>query len=120
MTHNDYSQKIKMNKHIYINNKQIEYFSKHRTSFLFKKEHLSFFERLQQMVYNSYRQDELEFYVVDGDNLDLVDYKGVKIYTNVARFENFFEVKFLDTTITKADKSHYRDILLGTLIDSDE
>ena len=115
-----------MNKHIYINNKQIEYFSKHGTSFLFKKEHLSFFERLQQMVYNSDRQDELEFYVVDGDNLDLVDYKGVlkiscreinvKIYTNVARFENFFEVKFLDTTITKADKSHYRDILLGTLL----
>jgi len=109
-----------MNKHIYINDKQIEYFSKHGTSFLFEKEHLSFFERLQQIVFTKMNK-ELEFYVVDKECLDLVNYKGFKIYKNVARFENFFEVKFLDSTITKADKSHYRDILLGKLlIDSDE
>jgi hypothetical protein len=120
-----------MNKHIYINDKQIEYFSKHGiSSFLFEKEHLSFFEHLQQIVYAKMNKELefyvvdkecLEFYVVDKECLDLVNYKGFKIYKNVARFENFFKVKFLDTTTTKADKSHYRDILLGKLlIDSDE
>jgi hypothetical protein len=109
-----------MNKHIYINDKQIEYFSKHGTSFLFEKEHLSFFVHLgENNLLKTFK--ELEFYVVDEENLDLVNYKGFKIYKNVARFENFFQVKFLDCTTTKADKSHYRDILLGKLlIDSDE
>lgn len=100
-----------MSKTLYIANKELNFHSRNGTSFLVSKDYLEYFQT------NDFNN---EIYFSEGEEFKKVQFKNVKVFPDVYKFENYIEVKFTNSITIPLDKSDFREFQLQRLIDDEK
>ena len=101
-----------MSNFLYINNQEIETFGNNfggykTVSFLVKKE---FIHHFKSVDYSGL------IYYTNNQNHKKINFEEIRIFENVARFDTFIEIKFLNTKVSDLDKSDFREFQLEKLL----
>ena len=101
-----------MTNYLYINNQEIETFGNNfgsykTVSFLVRKEFIHFFESFNFGG---------TIYYTNNQNHKKINFEEIRIFENVARFDTFIEIKFLNTKVSDLDKSDFREFQLDKLL----
>lgn len=101
-----------MTNYLYINSREIETFGSNfgsykTVSFLVRRDFIEFFQ--------SFDSGDTIYYT-NNQNYKKINFEEIKIFENVARFESFIEVKFLNTKVSDLDKSDFREFQLDKLL----